>query len=302
VLTASIANFPVNSVLQRIEATFATAAREKGLRLRVVPSSAWVRSDAVLLERILLNLVSNAVRYTSSGGIVVGCRRGTGGLRIEVWDSGIGISEDHQRNIFGEFYQVVATEREGRDGLGLGLAIVDRLCALLHHAISLRSIPGMGSRFGISLPTVPAPVGPVAPPVASIERLDPLRGKLIVVIDDDAVVLTGTGGLLKNWGCRVVTAASDHDALGSLDRDMPDLIISDFRLKQGRTGIEAIARIRDAFHAIIPAFVISGDISPERLSEVQASGHHLLHKPVNPMTLRAMMSRILQEHDRAYHQ
>ena len=125
--------------------------------------------------------------------------------------------------------------------------------------------------------------------------MDPLRDKLIVVIDDDALVLDGTGGLLKSWGCRVVTAESDQDALASLDRNKPDLIISDFRLKDGRTGIDAVAQLRNAFHAPIPAFLISGDILPERLREAQASGHQLLHKPVGPMTLRTMISRLLKD-------
>ena len=125
--------------------------------------------------------------------------------------------------------------------------------------------------------------------------IDPLRDKLIVVIDDDAPVLDGTGGLLKSWGCRVVTAESDHDALASLDRNKPDLIISDFHLKDGRTGIDAVAQLRNAFNTPIPAFLISGDILPERSREVQAAGLHLLHKPVGPMTLRTMMSRLLTE-------
>ena len=137
VLAPSISEFPVNHLLKRIETTFLATARESGLRLRVVSSRAWIRSDFILLERILLNLVSNAVRYTERGGVVIGCRHRNGWLRIDVCDSGIGIPEDQRRNIFGEFYQLHGGEKDRRGGLGLGLAIVDRLCGLLGHPIEL---------------------------------------------------------------------------------------------------------------------------------------------------------------------
>jgi signal transduction histidine kinase len=293
-LTANVSDFPIISILNHIESTFAAAAREKGLHFRMVPSSLWVRSDAILLERILLNLVSNAVRYTSAGGIVVGCRRAGDRLRIEVYDSGIGIPKDQQRDIFSEFYQVETIGRRQRDGLGLGLAIVDRLCALLDHPIGVSSAPGKGSRFYVSVPMAATRIVAPDPPKESVTA-DPLRDKLVVVIDDDALVLEGTGGLLKSWGCRVVTAGSDQDALTSLNSSKPDLIISDFRLKDGRTGIEAIAHLRNSFQTNIPAFLISGDILPERLFEAKASGHQLLHKPVSPMTLRTVMSRLLKD-------
>ena len=298
-MKAEIADFPIASVLARMEATFAAAAREKGLRLRVVPSSAWVRSDAILLERILLNLVSNAVRYTATGGIVVGCRRTAGRLRIEVCDTGVGIPADQQRNIFGEFYRVTAAGRDRGDGLGLGLAIVERLCTLLDHPVSLSSRPARGSRFAFSAPMVPPVEQAATRPPAPAAMLDPLRGKRVVIIDDDRLVLDGTSGLLKSWGCQVVTAESEHDALSRLDGEAPDLIISDFRLKEGQTGPDAIAGLRARFRAPIPAFLISGDISPERLNEAKAAGHHLLHKPVNPMALRAMASRLVQSAHRS---
>jgi len=292
-LNASISEFPVDNLLKSIETTFSAAAREKGLRLRVVPSSAWVRSDAILLERILLNLVSNAVNYTQAGGVVIGCRRAGDRLRIVVCDSGIGIPEDQQRNIFGEFYRIATTGPNRPDGLGLGLAIVERLSNLLDHPIGLVSTPGKGSCFSISVPSAPRRVGAVAPPAVAA-TLDPLRGKLIVVIDDDPFVLDGTKGLLESWGCRAVTAQSGHEAAASLDGSRPDLIISDFRLKEGRTGIDAVVQLRKVFAAAIPAFLISGDISPERLNDAQAAGLLLLHKPVGPMGLRAMMSRLLK--------
>src|SRR5882672_6706047 len=297
VLAPEPAAFPVARILQRIERTFAPAAQEKGLRLRMVPSGAWVSSDPILLERILLNLVSNAIRYTDRGGVIVGCRRRGGELRIEVSDSGIGIPEDQRENIFGEFYQVAGSERDSRGGLGLGLAIVDRLCRLLDHRLELTSTFGRGSRFAVSLPRVAAQQEePIEHSIASSAIADPAAGKLVVVIDDDALALDAMRGLLRRWGCLVVTAEAEGAALASLadDDQCPDLIISDYRLADGHTGIDAIQRLRSAFQAPIPAFLVTGDIAPERLSEASANGFHLLHKPVGPMALRAMLNQLLR--------
>jgi signal transduction histidine kinase/CheY-like chemotaxis protein len=294
-MTATVTEFPVRRVLSRIAATFAPAARDKGLRLGTILSSAWVRSDPILLERILINLVSNAVRYTSAGGIVVGCRRVGDALRIDVCDTGIGIATDQQRSIFGEFYQVAPPGRTGEVGLGLGLAIVERLCSVLDHSISLVSTQGKGSRFSISVPRVPAGVESAAATAASgTAAPNHLSGKLVVVIDDDELALEGTGGLLRSWGCRVVTAQSDREVLTRLNGTAPDLIVSDFHLQDGRTGLDAIAALRATFGDGIPAFLVSGDITQQRLRETGASTPHLLHKPVNPMALRAMISSLLK--------
>ena len=299
VLEPNLTEFPIERLLKRIETTFAEAAREKGLRLGVVSSSAWVRSDFILLERIVLNLVSNAVRYTPHGGVVIGCRHRGNRLRIDVWDSGPGIPQDQQRHIFGEFYQLGGRQPDRRAGLGLGLSIVDRLGQLLGHPVELASRPGKGSRFSISVPLVAArrATAEAVEPPATVT--DPARGRLIVVIDDDALVLDGMRGILQSWGCRVVTGASDTAALAQLAQEggQPDLIISDYRLADGRTGIEAIERLRGALDAAIPAFLISGDTGPERLREASASGYHLVHKPVPPMALRTTLNRLLKAHD-----
>jgi signal transduction histidine kinase/CheY-like chemotaxis protein len=297
VLAPDITEFPVGHLLDRIETTFAAAAREKGLHLSVVPSSSWVRTDAILLERILLNLVSNAVRYTARGGVVVGCRRRGDSVRIEVWDSGIGVAEGEHRSIFGEFYQVDAPLPGQRAGLGLGLSIVDGLCRLLGHPIELVSRPGKGSRFAVSVPLAAARRAVEAP--ATLEAIaNPARDKLIVVIDDDVLVLDGMRGLLQGWGCRVVTADSHDAALAGLaahhQQGRPNLVISDYFLADGTTGIDAIERLRAAFAAPIPAFLISGDTTRERMREADESGLPLLHKPVNPMALRSMVNRLLR--------
>ncbi len=292
VLTPTRTEFPLAQLLPRIETNFAGPARQKGLRLRVLPSAAWISSDSILLERILLNLVSNAVRYTSRGGVLVACRKRGGTVRIEVLDTGPGIAESQRQNIFNEFFRLADTGGDRQGGLGLGLSIVERLCRLLDHPIELTSTVGKGSRFSIIVPSVGAraEVAVAVPPVAP----NGMFGKTVVVIDDDALVLDGMGGLLRGWSCNVVTAPSHAAALAGLDRTRPDLIISDYRLADGMTGIEVIARLRDTFGAAIPAFLISGDTAPERLREARASGHHLLHKPVQPMALRALLGQLLK--------
>ena len=288
--------FRLGPLLRQLESTFGAAAREKGLRLRLLPGGDWwINSDRVLLERILLNLVSNAVRYTEHGGVLIGCRRRGGTLRIEVWDSGIGIPSDQRQNIFGEFYQIRGEGRARMGGLGLGLAIVDRLCRLLGHPLELASSVGKGSRFIISVPLASAqePARAAIDPLRA--RLEPLAGKFIIVIDDDALVLQGMGGLLRSWGCRVAAAASLAAVLGDLadGAQRPDLIISDYHLGQSETGIVAIEQLRQHLRAPIPAFLVSGDVSAERQEEATARGYHLLQKPVPPMTLRALVTQLL---------
>jgi two-component system, sensor histidine kinase len=296
VLAPDIAEFPIGHLLGRIETTFAVAAREKGLSLAVLRSGAWVRTDAILLERILLNLVSNAIRYTFRGGVVVGCRRRGDSVRIEVWDSGIGLAEDQHRSIFGEFYQVDGPAPGGRAGRGLGLSIVDGLCRLLGHPINLVSRPGKGSRFAVSVPRAPARQ-PTAESAVTLDAIaNPARDKLVVVIDDDALVLDGMRGLLQGWGCRVVTADSSDAALAGLanHRKPPNLVISDYFLANETTGVDVIERLRVAFSDRIPAFLISGDTTRERLRDADARGLPLLHKPVSPMALRSMVNQLLR--------
>ena len=297
ILTPKITEFPIARLLQTIETRFDQATREKGLRLRVRRSDAWVRSDAMLLERILLNLVSNAVRYTLRGGIIVGCRRRGEMLRIEVWDSGPGIPEDQKQNIFGEFFQLPAPERNRYGGLGLGLAIVDGLRLLLNHQIDLASTVGRGSRFAILVPMADECVTstePVESPAAFA-----VEGKVILVIADAPIVLEGTGGLLGKWGYSVLTAGSDEAALTRLAerQQRPDLIISDYHLASGKTGIRAIEQINAAFGSSIPAILINGDTAPEPLRDAKDRGYILLHKPVDPMRLRAVIHELFRDHD-----
>ncbi|MFK4576689.1 MASE1 domain-containing protein [Bradyrhizobium ottawaense] len=294
-----ITEFPIGRLLQKSETAFDQATREKGVRLRVRPSDAWVRSDAMLLERILLNLVSNAVRYTLKGGILVGCRRRGEMLRIEVYDTGPGIPEDQKQNIFGEFFQVPAPEQNRSGGLGLGLAIVDRLRLLLNHPIELASTVGRGSRFTILVPKVDECVRAAAPADLPHPGAFAVDGKAILVIADTPIVQEGTGGLLSKWGCSVLAAGSDEAALVRLaEREQrPDLIISDYHLARGKTGIRAIEQINAAFGSSIPAILISGDTAAEPLRDAKDRGYVLLHKPVDPMQLRAVMHKLFRDHD-----
>ena len=298
-LNPDISEFPIGRLLQKGETAFDQATREKGLRLRVRPSDAWVRSDAMLLERILRNLVSNAVRYTLRGGILVGCRRRGEMLRIEVYDTGPGIPEDQRQNIFGEFFQVPAPEQNRSGGLGLGLAIVDRLGLLLNHPIELASTVGRGSRFTILVPKVDECVRAAAPADLPYPGAFAVDGKAILVIADTPIVQEGTGGLLSKWGCSVLAAGSDEAGLIRLaEREQrPDLIISDYHLARGKTGIRAIEQINAAFGSSIPAILISGDTAAEPLRDAKDRGYVLLHKPVDPMQLRAVMHKLFRDHD-----
>ena len=246
VLSPNLTQFSAGELMDRIETTFAGAAHQKGLSLRVVPSRASIRSDFILLERILLNLVSNAVRYTAHGGVIVGCRPRNATLRIEVWDSGPGIPEQERKNVFGEFYRGANSDGEGRGGLGLGLAIVERLCGLLCHPIELESVVGKGSRFAVTVPLVAATPALLPPTMVPQAARLASSSQLIVLIDDDALARDGMDTLLQSWGYAVASHAADCEALVALAAGgkMADLIIADYRLADGKTGIAAIESLR----------------------------------------------------------
>jgi signal transduction histidine kinase/CheY-like chemotaxis protein len=275
-LTPRLVEFPIAHLLKRVETTFAGTAREKGLALRAVGSSAWVFSDFVLLERIVFNLVSNAIRYTSNGRVLVGCRRRGDELRLEVWDTGSGIPQDQHQDIFTEFFRLENSDREQGGGLGLGLAIVERLCRLLMHRVEVTSTVGKGSCFSIVMSAVRAPTTETSKPqLRGRTRLPGPNGRLVVVIDDDPLVLEGMGGLIRSWGCSVVTGNTDTVVLAGLCAydDPPDVIISDYHLRGGDTGIEVIRRLRSAL----------------------TTGYSLLHKPVDPVVLRTMLTQALKK-------
>ncbi|MEA2984223.1 MAG: hypothetical protein QOD94_477 [Alphaproteobacteria bacterium] len=295
ILAPKLVDYPVALLLKRIETTFAEAAREKGLSLSVMGSGAWIRSDRILLERIIFNLVSNAIRYTARGRILVGCRKSGKQLRIEVWDTGIGIAADQHENIFGEFYRLKSSDPRQPAGFGLGLAIVDRLSKLLEHSVDVRSTVGKGSYFSVTVNQVAAVPGADAPTIVRRRHLGFSDKKLVVVIDNDRLVLEGMSGLIRSWGCEVVAGENASAVLDSLAQHTkcPDMIISDYHLQDGKNGIEAISRLRLALDAPIPAFLMSGDMDAEPVRAARANGYSLLHKPVEPMTLRATLTQIM---------
>ncbi|WP_185961517.1 ATP-binding protein [Telmatospirillum sp. J64-1] len=286
--------FPINAMLARIAADFAPLAQAKGLRLAVRPLPLLTHTDPALLERILRNLVSNAVRYTRRGGVLVGCRRRGSMLRIEVWDTGPGIPEDKVGEIFHEFVQLEAPAK-GNKGLGLGLAIVERTAALLGLHLEVRSRLGRGSTFGIEIPLAQgAAPRPVPMPQAAT---DDLSGRTILVIDDENNVREALRLLFEAWNCRTYSAASAAEALALLEKKKIrlDAIVADYRLCGGLTGGAAIEDIRRQQQAPVPALLVTGDTAPDRLREALSHGLPLLHKPVRPERLRSLLSQELEK-------
>lgn len=291
---------PLADLLQRVADQAQARADAAGLRLRLrLPrhaGRAWVGTDPVLLERVLSNLVSNALRYTERGTVLIALRHGRDGLRVQVRDSGIGIPAEAQQRVFQEFVQLHNPERDRNKGLGLGLAIVQRTCGLLGLQVHLRSAPGRGSSFTVG----PLPVQAARPAAAPAAAVAPapvpaMAGRRVVVIDDDPQILAAMQALLGGWGWRV-HAAADVDALAPVllaEHGVPDLLISDFRLREGASGLDAVAQLRDEYNDDIPAILITGDTAPERLAEAQASGLLLLHKPVRDHELQDAMARAL---------
>jgi PAS domain S-box-containing protein len=284
----------VNGLLTRMALEFAGPARQKGLTLHVAPCSAVIRSDRDLLERILRNLLSNAVRYTSNGRILLGCRRRGDQLRIEVWDTGPGIPSDQLDIIFEEFYRGNTSTTSDAAGFGLGLSIVDRLSRLLNHSLTVRSNEGKGSVFAISVPMEIEPeVRPIAAPVPV--HADNTGLPRVLVIEDDVIVLQALELLLDQWGCEVIATSGYDEAIEELtgQTQAPDLVIADFRLSGPASGIVAIRQIAKMMRVDLPGLIITGDTDPRRLKEARLSGYPLLHKPVSALALRAAVASLL---------
>jgi signal transduction histidine kinase len=252
---------PASPLLQRLASDFAGLARAKGLDLRIVPSTVTLWSDAVLLERILRNLVSNAIRYTDHGRVLVGCRRRGTLERLEVWDTGCGIPEDQLATIFEEFHQLGNPARARAEGHGLGLAIAQRAADLLGHGLDVRSTVGRGSRFSIAVPlATPAPSAWVPEPVET-EPERACSGGVVLVIEDGPLALAAMRLVLEDLRCTVLVATSAADAVVLIATSPPpDLVIADYRLPGGETGVEAITAVRACLGGDLPVCVITGDL------------------------------------------
>jgi len=279
----------LGGLFARLAQDFGPEAETRGLRLRVVPSRLCVHSDRVLLLRILRNLVSNALRYTPSGAVMVLARRRGGRVRIEVRDSGPGIPEAARRCVFEAFRQLPGS-RNG--GLGLGLSIVDGLARLLGHEIELHSQPGRGSLFAVWLEA--AAEGPARAPDPLPAAAAATRGRRVLVLDDDDAVREATAALLRGWGCEVHTAGSLEDALHRVRgaERTPELLLVDLHLGGGRSGTEAVATLRSAAGDKLPAAIVTAETSPATLDAVRAAGLPVLRKPVRAPRLRALVAAL----------
>lgn len=289
--------FALSGLLVQVQHDLGQTALDKGLRLRIRDSKAWVISDATLLYRILLNLVGNALRYTEHGSVLVACRLVNSGqqVRIQVWDSGIGIAPEHQAHVFKEFYQVANPARDRNKGLGLGLSIVQRTAKLLNHPLTLSSHSGLGTRFDLTLPTT-SPVTRTLEPFGP-ERLEgeDLRGAEVLVIEDDALVRDALVGLLVGWGIQAHDASGLSDALRWINGGLkPDLILSDYRLQDEFNGIDVVKALRQQLGHAVPACLLSGDTDAVLMTQAREAGLILLHKPVRPAKLRSLMRRLLR--------
>jgi signal transduction histidine kinase len=284
--------FRLQPLLNKIENELAPQADAKEIVYRSRETSLVVRSDQVLLESILRNLVSNAIRYTQNGGVLVACRQRNNQAVLEIWDTGIGIAPEFQQEVFREFYQLGNPERDRNKGLGLGLAISEGLARTLEHRLEFVSKPDRGSVFRLYLPISPEII--IANPAMTQSRTRVLRAS-VLVIDDDEIVRNGMLQLLRDWGCECEAAESIEEALAIARLRPPDVVISDYRLRGQRTGVEAIAAVRELLGISLPALLITGDTAPERLREAQASGIPLLHKPVSPSKLYKKLVELQQE-------
>ena len=293
-VTPRLEDMPLGTLLENIGETFRPNAQVNGLRLDIVPTKVWVRSDPLLLMRILSNLVSNALRYTARGGVVVGCRRHGLLLGIEVWDSGRGIEPEKQQEIFREFIQIGRPERAHDKGLGLGLAIVDRLCQLLEHPIRMRSTLGKGTVFEVMVPRV---ASVVAQPEAAAVEDDPapLAGRRLLLVDDERDVLMALAGYLELRGAEVILASSSREAEAALRREgvQPDLIVTDYRLGSDDDGVSLLNLLRALYGPSLPGIILTGESSPETLRILAGSGYPMLSKPVHPHDLESLIAQVL---------
>jgi signal transduction histidine kinase/CheY-like chemotaxis protein len=290
--------FDLSALLHRLGDEFSHEAGARALRLSVRVSGAAparATADPMLVERVLRNLIANAVKYTQQGGVLVTCRlRGAGAplpqWRVEVWDTGPGIAAHEQERVFEEFYQAGNPERDRRGGLGLGLAIVRRLARLMKLPLALHSRPGHGSRFALDLPAFTQALGE-AP---ADDEKQALSRVVVAVIDDDAEVRDAMRSLLHSWQCDVLDGADADDVMRSVreGRPPPEVVVADLRLRGGRDGVAEVARLRAAFGAHLPALLVSGDSAPERVRVMQDSGLPWLAKPVSPARLRSWLAGV----------
>ena len=286
IVEVDIESFSLNDLLDRLRNEFTALAIEKGIELRITRTNFYTSTDPVLLDRILRNLISNAINYTQYGKILVGARSIGNDISIGIWDQGDGIPKNELKNVFSEFSQLHNPERDRTKGLGLGLAIVKRLCDLLGHTYELKSEFGRGTYFNL---VVPKGNKLLVKTVNNLDiKLDTINSQMVLVIDDEKAIRESMRLILTKWGYKVIIADSITSALEKVkhSENTIDLIISDYRLHDNATGVEAIKKVQNVLKFPVNGILISGDTSPEILKLVKASNLPLLHKPVKPAQLK----------------
>lgn len=285
--------FLVQSMLYKLEDELAPIADENKLIYRTHETIAAAHSDPIIVGLILRNLIANAIRYTDQGGLLVGCRRrGNNRLSIEVWDTGVGIPEDKVEDMFRAFQQLENPERDAQKGFGLGLAIAQGLAATLDTKIEVRSIVGKGSVFSFELVRSSATVIEDLPSDADVSEFN---GQRVIVVDDDERVRVSMHHLMESWGCDCVSGESAESIISQVSDDHFDLLLVDYRLREGRTGREAIETIRNHLGKHVPAIIITGDTASNKIAEAQSSDALLLHKPASTSQLRRIMTSMLSD-------
>ncbi|MGX1021507.1 PAS domain S-box-containing protein [Pseudomonas sp. Y3 TE3536] len=288
-----VALYRLDELFGPLVSEFSSVADAEGLKLRAHIGDYAINTDLRLMTRILRNFLSNACRYTDEGKILLGARRRGSHLRLEVWDTGRGIAEDRLEAIFLEFNQLDVGRAADRKGVGLGLAIVERIAKILGYRVQVRSWPGRGSMFSIEVPIgteVPLPAHPAMPQASAG---NPLPGRRLLVLDNEVSILESMGALLGQWGCEVVTATDQAGALAALRGQAPELILADYHLDHGVVGCEVVRHLREHFAVAIPAVIITADRSDQCRRALQKLGAPLLNKPVKPGKLRAVLSQLL---------
>ena len=298
-VTANVRPVNINVIFDFVRVSNTQAARDKGLRLRIRPTAYWCMSDPVLLQRMVMNLAHNALRYTPEGTVLIRCRKIQNGtsLRIDVMDSGVGIAPEHQSDIFKEFFQVGNAARDRSQGLGLGLNIVQRSARLLGHPLQLESSQGCGTRFSIVVPMATAPLLAMpremeltTVPTSPQSALDGVR---VLVVEDDFTSRQAQEDLLKSWGCEVCAVGTAALACKSVEQGFQvDVVISDFRLGGESNGLDVIAQVRHLAGWAVPACVVSGDTDADLMQAARAAFLTLLHKPVRPAKLRSLVRHL----------
>ncbi|MGF0238408.1 PAS domain-containing hybrid sensor histidine kinase/response regulator [Rhodococcus sp. IEGM1300] len=288
-----VALYRLDELLGPLVSEFQSVAQAAGLNLRVRIGDYAVSTDLRLMTRILRNFLSNACRYTDQGSILLGARRRGAMLRLEVWDTGRGIAADRLDSIFLEFNQLDVGRAADRKGVGLGLAIVERIANILNYRVQVRSWPGRGSMFSIDVPmSVEVPL-PMALSVPTAGMGNPLPGRRLLVLDNEVSILESMSALLGQWGCEVVIATDEASALVALQGRAPELILADYHLDHGVVGCEVVRHLREFFGRAIPAVIITADRTDQCRRSLLRLGAPLLNKPVKPGKLRAVLSQLL---------